>query len=113
MAGVSILRNDGVATIEIDSPATRNALTLESAAEMMDACSDINADSEIGAAIIRGNGGTFCSGAARDVLEDIGKDPTDNDRFVSLETVYKAFVQVGQLSVPTIAAVRGAAVGAG
>jgi len=104
---------DGIATITIDSPKTRNALNPVSSRQLLEICDEVAADRSIGAAIVRGGGGTFCSGAEREVLARAGEDPADPERFAELGAVYDAFVRVGSLPVPTIAAVRGAAVGAG
>lgn len=104
---------DGIATITIDSPKTRNALNPVSSRQLVEICDEVAADRSIGAAIVRGGGGTFCSGAEREVLARAGEDPADPERFAELGAVYDAFVRVGSLPVPTIAAVRGAAVGAG
>src|SRR6185437_1405924 len=75
---------DGVAFITLNAPATRNALNNELAGQFVAACDEADRDLQVGAAVIKGAGGTFCSGA-----------------------------EGGQLEMPTIAAVRGAAVGAG
>jgi enoyl-CoA hydratase len=104
---------DGIATITIDSPRTRNALNPASSRQLVEVCDQVAADRAVGAVIVRGGGGTFCSGAEREVLARAGEDPADPERFTELGAVYDAFVRVGSLPVPTIAAVRGAAVGAG
>src|SRR5918997_1342768 len=44
---------------------------------------------------------------------DRRKDPAAPDAFSGLGTVYRSFARVGELEPPTIAAVRGGAVGAG
>jgi enoyl-CoA hydratase len=49
----------------------------------------------------------------RSVLTDTGRDPVEDEAYRNLETVYRAFTTIGEIAVPTIAAVRGAAVGAG
>ena len=67
----------------------------------------------MGAAVISGAGGTFCSGAERGHLEEVGRDPAEAGRYAALGGIYRAFTRVGELEVPSIAAVRGAAVGAG
>jgi enoyl-CoA hydratase len=105
--------DSGVATITLNDPNTRNALDVESARQVLEICDAIEQDLDVGAAVVRGAGGTFCSGAARDLLKRAGEDPAENERFDSVGAVYDAFVRVGELPVPTIAAVRGAAVGAG
>jgi enoyl-CoA hydratase len=66
----------------------------------------------VGAVVVTG-GEHFCAGAVRSVLADTGRDPVEDQAYRDLETVYAAFTTLGSISVPTIAAVRGAAVGAG
>jgi enoyl-CoA hydratase len=104
---------DGIATITVTDERTRNALNPTSSRRLAQACDEVDANPDVGAVIVRGGGGTFCSGAERDVLAKAGEDPADPDRFTQLGAVYDAFVRVGSMSVPTIAAVQGAAVGAG
>lgn len=103
----------GVATLTLDWPERRNALNPEMAQSLMDACDAIDADSSVGAAVVRGAGATFCSGADRGSLDSMGLDPAHPDQFARTGSVYGAFVRVGNLGVPTIAAAQGAAVGAG
>jgi enoyl-CoA hydratase len=113
MAAIKVAVDEGVATITIDVPATRNALNPATSRELIDVCDGVDADPTIGAAVITGANNTFCSGAERDVLGRAGEDPADPERYGELGAIYEAFVRVGNLAVPTIAAVRGAAVGAG
>jgi len=105
--------SDGVAFITLNAPATRNALNNEIAEQFVVACDVVDRDPAVGAAVIQGAGGTFCSGAERGHLEEVSRDPAEERRYASLGGIYRAFTRVGQLQVPTIAAVRGAAVGAG
>lgn len=58
-------------------------------------------------------GAHFCAGAAREVLAGVGEDPVGDSSYRDLETMYGAFTTVGTVAIPTVAAVRGAAVGAG
>lgn len=112
MGDIHLDREAGVALITVDSPEVRNALTPAMGKALAAACDEINADAEIGAAVIRGAEGTFCSGADRrawNPQSDQSEDATYRER----GAVYSAFVRVGQLQVPTVAAVRGAVVGAG
>jgi enoyl-CoA hydratase len=103
---------DGVATLTVDSPEVKNGLTPQMGRELVAACEEIDADPQIGAAVVRGAGGMFCSGADRRTWNP-GADQAEDATFRDTGAVYKSFVRVGQLAVPTIAAVRGAAVGAG
>src|ERR1700751_4320458 len=104
---------EGVAFITVNAPATRNALNNELAAQFVAACDEADHDRHVGAAVIKGAGGTFCSGAERGHLDEVGRDPVEENRYAALGGIYRAFTRAGQLEMPTIAAVRGAAVGAG
>jgi len=110
---VQVEVSDGVAVITLQAPERRNALTEAMARELIDVCERIDADEAIGAAVVQGSGGHFCAGAHRDVLDGAGDDPADPDAYAAIGSVYHAFQRVGRLAVPTVAAVRGAAVGAG
>ena len=104
---------EGVAFITVNAPATRNALNNELAGQFVAACDEADRDPAVGAAVIRGAGGTFCSGAERGHLDEVSRDPVEESRYAALGGIYRAFTRAGQLEMPTIAAVRGAAVGAG
>jgi enoyl-CoA hydratase len=105
--------DDGVAVLTLNAPDRCNALTPEMARSMAEACDRIDGDATIGAMIVRGSGGSFCAGADRATLAAVGDDPAGDEAYRDLESVYQAFARVGTLRMPTIAAVRGAAVGAG
>lgn len=109
---VDVDLRDGVAVITLNGPATRNALDRGSAQALVDACDAVDADSTVGAAIFRGANGAFCSGATRDVLRRLAT-ATPDQAYEELSFVYEAFTRVGHLRVPTLAAIEGAAVGAG
>ncbi|WP_076263280.1 enoyl-CoA hydratase-related protein [Intrasporangium flavum] len=104
--------SEGVALITLDAPERRNALSVEMSVELADAARTAEADASVGAVVVTG-GEHFCAGAVRSVLADTGADPVEDDAYRNLETVYAAFTTVGGIGVPTVAAVRGAAVGAG
>ncbi len=104
---------DGVAVIELNNPARRNAIDVACARALVAACDAVDADPAVGAAVIRGAGGHFCSGGDRDDLDAATRAPLDTANLDRISALYDAFVRVGALAVPTVAAVRGAAVGAG
>jgi enoyl-CoA hydratase len=70
-------------------------------------------DPSIGAVVVQGEGGTFCSGLDTGVIDVQRRDPASSVSMARADLVYGSFVRIGALPVPTIAAVRGAAVGAG
>lgn len=112
MPKVAVTVADGIATIELVNPEKRNAMDVEMAGQLVEACDAIDADPSVGGAIIHG-GRSFCSGGDRADLDAATKAPLDTANFDRISQLYNAFVRFGGLQVPTVAAVRGAAVGAG
>jgi len=106
-------RDAGVATLTLNAPDRRNALTRAMARELVDACEEIDADISVGAVVVRGEGGFFCAGGDRQTLADAGRDPATPEAYAGIGDVYRSFQRVGELESPTVAAVRGGAVGAG
>ena len=114
MAGEIILERDvGVATITLDAPERRNALTQDMARELVATCDEVDGDGDVGAVVVRGAGGFFCAGGDRATLAAAGRDPAEPATYSGLGDIYRSFQRVGELEPPTIAAVRGGAVGAG
>ncbi|MFF0147274.1 enoyl-CoA hydratase [Amycolatopsis sulphurea] len=95
----------GVALLTIDAPDSRNALTLDLSAELAAALARAEADEDVHAVIVTGTPPAFCAGAD---LSTLGEADADG-----LRSVYAGFLAVAECSLPTIAAVGGAAVGAG
>ncbi len=106
-------RDDGVALLTLNAPERRNALTVAMAEELVAACEELDADAAVGAVVVRGEGSFFCAGGDRGTLDAAGRDPADPEVYAAIGAVYRSFARVGELRAPTIAAVRGGAVGAG
>jgi enoyl-CoA hydratase len=114
MSEVRVERSDdGVATITLDAPDRRNALTVTMAEELVAACEQLDAEASVGAVVVCGAGGFFCAGGDRGTLAAAGRDPAAPETYAGIGAVYRSFARVGELQPPTIAAVRGGAVGAG
>jgi len=108
------LRVEGaVAELVLDAPQRRNALTAGMASQLAGALDRVESDEQIGALVIRGAGGSFCAGADLSAISAAGSDPAADEPFTVFSAIYELFVRVAELPVPTIAAVRGGAVGAG
>lgn len=97
----------------LDAPQRRNALTVAMARSLVAACDDLDADPTVGAVVVCGEGAYFCAGGDRPTLASAGEDPADPERYDGMGDIYRAFARVGELRAPTIAAIRGGAVGAG
>lgn len=96
---------DGVAVLTLSHPARRNAMNLELSGLLCAAVGDAVADPSVGAVVITGEDPGFCAGG--DLAELATADPA------TLQAVYAGFLAVADCPLPTIAAVNGAAVGAG
>ena len=96
---------DGVAVITLNDPDRRNALNLDMNAEIVDALDSIEADESVGAVVVTGEPPAFCAGAD---LSQLGASQEEG-----LKKIYEGFLRFGSCPLPTIAAVNGAAVGAG
>ncbi|MEY9875280.1 enoyl-CoA hydratase [Streptacidiphilus sp. MAP12-33] len=68
----------GIATLTLDSPANRNALSSRLVAELEQGLAEAAKDASVRAVVLTHTGGTFCSGA--DLSEATGGDPTANPR---------------------------------
>lgn len=112
MGDIHLERRDGVAVITVDSVEVKNGLTPEMGLRLAAVCDEIDADETIGATLVKGAGGTFCSGADRRRWTP-GTDQAEDTNYREMSAIYNSFKRVGSLRVPTVAAVRGAAVGAG
>jgi enoyl-CoA hydratase len=96
---------DRVAVLTLSYPERRNALNIELSGKLVDAVRAAVADDGVGAIVITGEDPAFCAGG--DLAELARADPA------TLHTVYAGFLAIAQCPLPTIAAVNGAAVGAG
>ncbi len=108
------LEVDGaVAVVTLNAPARRNALTPAMAGELIGAFDEVDARADVGALVIRGVGKSFCAGGDIQTLTEAGKDPAGAENYAGMSRIYDSFYRLGQVKAPTIAAVRGSAVGAG
>ncbi len=103
---------DGRAWITLDGPKQRNALNPDSAAKLIAVCEQIDADESVGVTVLTGTDPAFSSGADRAHLTRL-RSAAPDEVYEGLEAVYAAFCRFGELATPTVAAVNGAAVGAG
>ncbi|MTD54707.1 enoyl-CoA hydratase [Amycolatopsis pithecellobii] len=104
-AEVHLTVDDGIAVVTIANPTVRNAMDLELSGKLTATMDAIGADEKIGAVVITGEPPAFCAGG--DLVELQGADPA------RLRSVYSGFLAVARSPLPTVAAVNGAAVGAG
>lgn len=96
---------DRVGTLTLNNPDERNTLTAAMVAEILLAMDAFEADDGVGAIVVTGTPPAFCAGANLGNLAEATGD--------SLGTIYEGFLRIARSPLPTLAAVNGAAVGAG
>ncbi len=96
---------DGVGTLTLNNPGERNTLTAAMVTEIVAAMDGFEADESVGAVVVTGAPPAFCAGA------NLGNLASADGS--SLGSVYEGFLRVARSPLPTLAAVNGAAVGAG
>jgi enoyl-CoA hydratase/carnithine racemase len=103
-----------VAWIRLNRPETKNSFTLEMIDEWVARLQEAGADAEVGAIVVTGNGGSFCSGVDLAVIDDLQKRG-DALAWKSLlwDRIHRIAFTLEALDKPVIAAVAGTAVGAG
>ena len=99
---------DGVATLTLDRPDVRNALNTQMRAEITHAVREAPKLARV--LVITGGGSTFCSG--QDLGDGVNAASADLER--TLRDEYEPMMHaIHDCPIPTIAAVNGAAAGAG
>jgi enoyl-CoA hydratase len=105
MEPVLVERRAGVAVLTLNDPDRRNALTLASAARLVELVAGCERDETVHAVVVTGAPPAFCAGADLAALGEAREE--------GLRQIYAGFLAVARCPLPTIAAVGGAAVGAG
>lgn len=103
---ILVEQHDRVVVVTLNDPDRRNTVTSEMNDEMIEAVARAEADDSVGALVLTGAGTAFCAGA---LLDDLLGAQSEQE----LSAIYRGFLAVAHSSLPTIAAVNGAAVGAG
>jgi 2-(1,2-epoxy-1,2-dihydrophenyl)acetyl-CoA isomerase len=106
---VVVARSGSVAIVTLNEPAKRNALTLELRAALLAALDDLIADGGCRAIVLTGSGGAFCSGGDLSTMRS--GDPMGARR--RLAVIHDILRRIAAGPKPVIAAVEGAAFGAG
>ena len=104
--GTSCPSREGVATLTLNNPDERNTLTAPMVAEIIAAMDDIEADETDR----RGRRHRRAAGVLR---RRQPRQPGRGDGETSLGAIYEGFLRIARSPLPTLAAVNGAAVGAG
>jgi enoyl-CoA hydratase len=118
---IILLERDGnVATLTFNDPDRRNAMTEAMGETFAGHVAALSRDPDLRALVLTGAGRAFSAGGDLDFIQakaDAGRadpgGPTRRTNREAMRAFYRLFLSVRDLPCPTIAAVNGAAVGAG
>ncbi|MBA3303560.1 MAG: enoyl-CoA hydratase [Actinomycetota bacterium] len=106
METLQVLRADGVVTVTLDRPEKKNAVNRTMWSELLAVLDEVAAETSDRVLVLTGAGGEFCSGA------DLS-DADDTHQLQKMRAIGDVALRLHRLAKPTLAKVRGVAVGAG
>mmetsp|Transcript_10818 Transcript_10818/g.32270 ORF Transcript_10818/g.32270 Transcript_10818/m.32270 type:complete len:287 (+) Transcript_10818:158-1018(+) len=106
------LSENGVATLTLNDPDRLNAMTVEMGEEFQDAVAALKQVPALRAVVLTGAGRAFSAGGDLDWLAERHADTPSNNATI-MRAFYARFLTIRSLEVPTLAALNGAAIGAG
>jgi len=109
---VRVTREGAVAVITLNDPARRNAMTPALGDALRDAVATLRDDATVRAVVLTGAGPAFSAGGDLEMLRRLQSASFLEARDFMLG-FYARYLAVTELAVPTVAAVHGAAIGAG
>ena len=108
---VSLSTINGIATITIDRPAKKNAITAAMWAALIDAVEQVDAMPDARLLILRSAGSDFSAGADIAEFDTVRRDADTARSYEALNA--RAFAAFRNVRVPTLAVIRGACLGGG
>ena len=110
METIDVNRSSGVVTVTLNRPAKKNAANGEMWDELLQTFRDIGSSGQDRVMVLTGAGGDFCAGAD---LTGGGAGSPGQHQLAQMRHVGDVALSLHRLPIPTIAKVRGFAVGAG
>jgi enoyl-CoA hydratase/carnithine racemase len=104
---------DRVAVLTLHRPDARNALTFEMKRGLVEGIPALGADPDVGCLVLTGSGSAFCAGGDTKLMAREGKLPSPAERTEQLRWEHGIPLALHRLEKPTLAALPGAAAGAG
>jgi len=108
---ILVVLQDGVATVTLNRPQKRNAVSLAMWREIETTLADLTKNPDVRAVILTGAGGNFCAGADISEFSDV-RSSVESGRAYE-EATEAATIAIRDFPLPTIAAVSGYGVGGG
>lgn len=112
MTAVRTEIHDAVAVLTLDDERRKNAMTPELGDALRDACEALRSRRDVRAVVLTGAGEAFSAGGDLGMLERLRTVSREESKAYMLG-FYARYLSILDLEVPTVAAVRGPAIGAG
>lgn len=114
--GIEVEVADGVATLTLHNPTSRNAMTWTMLEQLAAAFDRVDDDDSIEVVVLTGAAGDFCAGGDLKTLATRSLDQATSgstDLQTTFAVAFRALQRDRRVTVPTIAAIEGFAVGGG
>lgn len=108
---VRVDRDGPVAVVTLSRPGKSNAMDGETTEALLAALGSLSARGDVGAMVLTGQGGAFSAGGDVETIKEMGRDRMFRDAILSAHQ--RLFHTMTRLPFASVAAVNGAAVGAG
>ena len=112
MATITVTTTDGVARITLARPDVRNAFNADVIRELRDTFTNLNAHHHIRAAVLAGEGKSFCGGADINWMRG-ALDLSYEQNVADAEAMSDMFRAIDRCTKPVIGRIHGAALGGG
>ncbi len=110
METIEVSRASGIVTVTLNRPAKKNAANAQMWNELLETFRDIASNSDDRVVVLTGAGGEFCAGAD---LTGGGAGGPNQHQLAQMRHITDVALALHRVPIPTIAKVRGVAVGAG
>lgn len=108
---VFMTRDGAVATIHLNQPAKRNAITIEMWRQMLHLVGAADRDASVKVIVVTGEGGAFAAGSDIEEFGQISADPSTAP--ATAEIIHQSEKKLHRVTKPTLAKIKGPCVGAG
>ena len=116
MSHLDVEISGGIATLTMNRPEARNALSLEMRSEMLRVLHDVELDDAVRCVVLQGAGEHFMAGGdIKSMAEIVAKEPAERRKqfVLRIHDLHPIMFAMRRMPKPVIASVRGAAAGAG
>ncbi|MDP3936802.1 MAG: enoyl-CoA hydratase/isomerase family protein [Deltaproteobacteria bacterium] len=103
---------DGIATVTLNQPEKRNAMSVQMGEEFLRAVGSLRDREDLRVMVLTGAGRAFCAGGSLDMIQAKSAGSHDDNK-ATMVSFYRRFLSVLDLPFPTIASINGYAIGAG